>query len=240
MCVPRKPRPFGNEYHTICCGISGILFKMQLVEGKDRPKELSSPPKNKKTTSLLLDLCKDLYGTGKVVVLDSGFCVLEGLIALKKLGVFAHAVIKKRRYGPKYIPGDEIEEHMKEKKFGEVDCLKGTLDNEPYNVYCMKEPDYVMKLMATYGSLTHHDGETKNIRWVGDEKNEFKYLKPYSDHYKYRHMVDDHNNLRHSAPSFEDTWATHRWPNRVFAFLLAVTEVNIFLWLRYKFFDKTI
>ena len=78
------------------------------------------------------------------------------------------------------------------------------------------------------------------MRWVGDEKYEFKYLKPYSDHYKYRHMVDDHNNLRHSATSFEDTWATHRWPNRVFAFLLAVTEVNIFLWLRYKFFDKTI
>ena len=89
---------------------------MQLVEGKDRPKELSSPPKNKKTTSLLLDLCKDLYGTGKVVVLDSGFCVLEGIIALKKLGVFAHAVIKKRRYWPKYIPGDEIDAHMKEKK----------------------------------------------------------------------------------------------------------------------------
>ena len=47
-------------------------------------------------------------------------------------------------------------------------------------------------------------------------------------------MVDDHNNLRHSSPSIEETWKTHRWENRVFAFLLAITEVNLYLWLRYK------
>ena len=35
MFVPQKPWPFGNEYHTICCGLSGILFGLELVEGKD-------------------------------------------------------------------------------------------------------------------------------------------------------------------------------------------------------------
>ena len=34
---------------------------------------------------------------GKVVILDSGFCVLEGLIELRKVGVFAGALINKRR-----------------------------------------------------------------------------------------------------------------------------------------------
>ena len=32
---PRKPHPFGNEHHTICCGICGILFGVEMVEGKD-------------------------------------------------------------------------------------------------------------------------------------------------------------------------------------------------------------
>ena len=100
MFVPRKPRPFGNEYHTICCGLSGILFGMELVEGKDRPVQLPSTPSNKKTTQLLLNLCKSLAGTGKIVVLDSGFCVLAALVELKKIGVFAHAVIKKEDTGP--------------------------------------------------------------------------------------------------------------------------------------------
>ena len=45
----------------------------------------------------------------------------------------------------------------------------------------------------------------------------------------FQHAVDDHNNLRHSGVSFEETWATKRWENRVFAFLLAITEVNMFL-----------
>jgi hypothetical protein len=31
---PRKPHPFGNEYHTICCGDSGILFDLEIVEGR--------------------------------------------------------------------------------------------------------------------------------------------------------------------------------------------------------------
>ena len=233
MFVPRKPRPFGNEYHTICCGKSGILFAMELVEGKDRPSQLPSTPPNKKTTQLLLNLCKSLYGSGKVVVLDSGFCVLEALIALKKVGVFSHAVIKKRRYWPKYVPGDEINAHMEEKKIGDVACLKGELKSERYNLFVMKEPDYNMKLMATYGSLTYHPNEQMNTRVVTEGKVKFKYTKPFADHFCYRHAVDDHNNLRHSSPSLEDTWTTHRWQNRVFAFLLAVTEVNLYLYLRY-------
>ena len=32
---PRKPHPFGNEYHTIACGLCGILFGIEMVEGKD-------------------------------------------------------------------------------------------------------------------------------------------------------------------------------------------------------------
>ena len=127
-----------------------------------------------------------------------------------------------------------ITSHMKEKQIGDVDCLIGTLENERYNLFVMKEPDYDMKLMATYGSLTYHENEKKNSRFCNGETHTFKYTKPFSDHFKYRHLIDDHNNLRHSSPSFEDTWTTHRWPNRVFAFLLAVTEVNLYLYLRYS------
>ena len=39
MFVPRKPHPMGNEYHSSCCGQSEIMFAVELVEGKDAPKE---------------------------------------------------------------------------------------------------------------------------------------------------------------------------------------------------------
>ena len=81
MCVPRKPWPLGNEYHTIACGNSGVLFASEIVEGKDIAKQ--APPKEYsekgKTAGLLLRLCKTIFGSSKCVVLDSGFCVLEAI-----------------------------------------------------------------------------------------------------------------------------------------------------------------
>ena len=77
---PRKPHPYGNEYHTICCGLSGIMYSMEIVEGKDRPKDKPIDPNDRlvgKTGALLLRLCESLYTSGKVVILDSGFCVLK-------------------------------------------------------------------------------------------------------------------------------------------------------------------
>jgi hypothetical protein len=93
MYVPRKPWPYGNKYHTICCCKSGIMFGMELVEGKDTPKE--RPPKEfeekGKTVGLLLRLTKSLARSGRLCFLDSGFCVLKGIIALQKQGVFLGA-----------------------------------------------------------------------------------------------------------------------------------------------------
>ena len=55
----------------------------------------------------------------------------------------------------------------------------------------------------------------------------FQYPEVVGNHFMYRHSVDDHNNKRHSPISLEVIWATKFWPNRVFAFLLGVTEVNV-------------
>lgn len=96
---PRKPWPFGNEYHTIACGDSGILFFMEIVEGKDHPRHIPVEHENLgRTVGLMVRCTKSLHATGKVVVLDSGFCVLKGIVELKKRGVFAVALIEKRRY----------------------------------------------------------------------------------------------------------------------------------------------
>jgi len=237
---PRKPHPFGNEYHSICCCLSGIMYRVEMVEGKDHPREMCAHPSDDKgkTIGLLRRLTKPLYSTGKVVVLDSGFCVLEGLIELRKKGVFAGALIKKRRYWPKHVPGDDIDLHFEDKEVGSTDALRGVIDNVPYNIFCMKEPDYTMKIMATYSGLTELDNQKESVRHFkgadgGDKVVRFKYAEPFANHFLYRHEVDDHNNLRHAVPSIEGSWITRRWANRVFAFLLAVNEVNVYLAFKY-------
>jgi hypothetical protein len=175
-------------------------------------------------------LTKELWGQGKVVVLDSGFCVLEAICELKKKGVFSAAVIKKRRYWPKHIKGDEFKEHFGGTEIGHADCISGTLGNVPFHIFCMQDAGYVTMFMSTYGRLEKMGEEARRFVTTGGriERKEFLYPEVIANHYKYRGMVDSHNAKRHSPISLETTWATKSWPNRVFAFLLAVSEVNSF------------
>ena len=98
----------GNEYHTLYCGISGVMYAIELVQGKDRPRQLPAPKfsEHGKTLGLLLRLTESIHNSGgvvihhcsgRVVIMDSGFCVLEVLTKLLDFGVFSSAVIKKRR-----------------------------------------------------------------------------------------------------------------------------------------------
>ena len=62
MCVGRKPHTFGNERHTICCGLTYILWRAQIVEGKYRPQPLGQKEYNY-FVDLSLDKVRLLYWT---------------------------------------------------------------------------------------------------------------------------------------------------------------------------------
>ena len=76
------------------------MYAMEMVEGKDHPREIPKDDTHSKGTTpgLLLRLTRALYSSGKVLVLDSGFCVFRAILELMKVGVYAGALIKKRRY----------------------------------------------------------------------------------------------------------------------------------------------
>ncbi len=75
------------------------MFVMEMVEGKDHPPQIAERYSELgKTSGLLLRMLYSYFASGQFVVLDSGFCVLKALVQLKKVGMFACAVIKKRRY----------------------------------------------------------------------------------------------------------------------------------------------
>ena len=138
MFVPRKPWSFGNEYHNAGCAESDIIWALELWEGKDCPPQLNNKPFDNigKTVGTLLGLTEPVWGSDRVFVLDSGFCVHHAFVELWKKGVFAAALIKKHHYWPKYIPGNNIISHFAEKGIGESDALQGILDRArvPYIV----------------------------------------------------------------------------------------------------------
>lgn len=70
MYVPRKPHPAGNEIHTLADGNTGIILRMELVEGKDRPKERGELrySSDGKTGGLIRRMVHDFRGFGHVKV----------------------------------------------------------------------------------------------------------------------------------------------------------------------------
>ena len=106
-----------------------------------------------KTVSLVMSLDERIFNKGKVVVLDSGFCVLKFIIAPKKMGVSLSAPVKKRRHWPSHVKGDKIKEKMMNLDVGIIRRLPGELDVESFDLFFLKETDYGILLMSTYGFI---------------------------------------------------------------------------------------
>ena len=111
---------------------------------------------------------------------------------------------------------------------GNVDTVKKVEDRLAYHVFCMKEPDYVMKLMTTYGKLepTYKRTHKKFKRSGIMETKEFMYTEVVANNFLHQHQVYDNNKWRHAPISIEKTWATNYWTDRCFVWYLAVSEVN--------------
>jgi len=127
---------------------------------------------------------------------------LKALIQIKKVGRFACAVIKKCRYWPAFVPGEAISREFDnlELKVGKSLAISRKLDGEEYFFWALKEPSYIMKMMATGRPLLANDccGEQKQ-RWTeggGKRVGTFRFPCLYDWHYKYRHAVDDRGSSR--------------------------------------------
>ncbi len=234
MCVPRKPHPFGNEYHSIADGDDGkpIMWRVKIVEGKDKPKRANGQPVFPsefpglgKTSTTMLEMTKPIHGKGKVVVGDSGFCVREGVVECHKRGVWFQAYVKKRGNWPRGVPGAVIDDRFDDYELGFCETLSAEHDNIPFFVHCCRDSKYVSKIMSTHGMLETVQ-EHPTYRKVEGHWKSFKYTEPFSRYSKAKHWVDDVNNRRHDPIGLEETWGTKWWAMRQSTFLCSVAEVN--------------
>ena len=92
------------------------MYRWDLVEGKDSSKELVSPEFESgpltSTMALVWRITKPVWVTGKMVIMESGLCVLKGFIGMYERGVFGSSVTKKRIYWQSGINEDQIEANV--------------------------------------------------------------------------------------------------------------------------------
>ena len=168
MCVGIKPHPFGKERHTICFGFTSIPWREKIVEGEYFPSQRGAKQHHElgNTVGLMLRMCKPIFGSGKSVIFGSVFFVAKGVVEFETRGVYEGAFIKKRRYWPNNVPGNDIDKKFEGKEVGEADCLETNTDKcKVFNIHHMKELDYVMELMASWMTLNDLEGESNKSYW---------------------------------------------------------------------------
>ena len=85
--------------------------------------------------------------------------------------------------------------------------------------------------MSTHGTLAPVPTATTSRRYKdaatgATMTKSFQYADPFYRYFHARHAVDDNNNRRHQPISLETSWGTKFWPNRQYAFFLALSELN--------------
>ena len=157
MFVPQNHHLSGKEYHTITCAKYKFIYNTEIVEGKDPPRVMDKKECEEKgaEAGLMVRMTNPIWGTGKLVVMDSGFCVLEVFISMVEKGVLGSASIKKRCYWTKGVPAEEILWNMQNKEVGDVEAVQVSIIGKIYHIMSIKETDYVILMMKTYGTLEH-------------------------------------------------------------------------------------
>ena len=99
---------------TLFCGLTSIFWRSHIVEDKYRPQHIGQKEYYElgKTVSLMLRVCRSIFGSGKAVFLGSEFFAAKFITYLKAKGIYAASLINNRRYWTKGFPCDLIDTHF--------------------------------------------------------------------------------------------------------------------------------
>jgi len=127
------------------------------------------------------------------------------------------------------VDGDGIVTHFAGKDVGSVDALPGVLNGIPFHIYCMKDTDYVLSIMSTYGTLELARRVHQRDYEHGGQKQQktFTYPEVIFNHYQYCDSTNANNRDQMYPIALKEVCKTFCWPYHVFQFLLSITEVNV-------------
>ena len=81
--------------------------------------------------------------------------------------------------------------------------------NKLFRIFCMKYPDYVMNIVASWITLDELEGARTRRYFIEssgtNDTKQFTHRQPFGVHFRYRHQVDSNNNRRHAPMYLEGT-----------------------------------
>jgi hypothetical protein len=266
--IQRKPRGVGVELKSCADGESGVMLRLELMEGK---KAMST----KEHADLgagcghILRLTKPWRGTGRTVVTDSAFASV--LIAVWSFfyGFFFMGIVKTatRRFPKKYLVDwfEESEKHdpKPEGWRGSHMCLyteaklsdyipppllpAGNAESVRLFALCWADRRY-KNIISTRGTtLPGTMSRRPRHRIVQDEHGVQSTQKYYKEVkrpemvemlFKPFPTVDIHDHFRQGTLAIEEEWRTHVWWKRPCSTVHGIIYVDAYFFMRFAFLKR--
>ena len=91
-----------------------------------------------------------------------------------------------------------------------MDELPNSIHGKRYHLMSLKDPDYFMRMMTSYGKLENLEGSNTHQRYKGSRRELvtkwFNYCEVFFNQFFHPHQVDDSSNHCDSPIYVERTW----------------------------------
>ena len=102
--IKRKPHPFGLEFKTVCCAVTGVMINMEPQEGKDIMKWHPYVKEVNKSSAWCLRLCSPWFWSKRTLVADAAFGQVRAVVALMEKGLYMLCNVKQcHKFFPKAV-----------------------------------------------------------------------------------------------------------------------------------------
>ncbi len=242
--IARKPEGIGIELKALACGESGVILKLEVMEGKEDMQKKLIPSYNAGTSCLLrLTNIESIRNSYRTLIGDSAFDSVEAVPALmSERGLYLMAAVKTAH---SYFPLQFINSWSKEpcRARGDSIVLKSTYrdrNNIECPIYATGWNDKKYKAIISncgtsskvddaYRSrtTTAMDSKTRELITIKYTKA-IKRIDIVKKFHEYFPAVDIHNHYRQGSLAFERKWKTKMFSLRFFMSLLGVCITNAF------------
>lgn len=227
--IIRKPEAVCIEVRDVACAKSGVIVRLEIMEGKVRMKfKKFSSPNLTAGTAQVLRLTEPWHGMGFLVVGDSAFASVQTAIELLRRGIFFEGLVKTahRQYPKLFFQGWEFQER------GDTVTLTAQVDGCKLIAHAWS--DRTVKMLISTCGTTLEGEPSIRVRYRRTEENpDGEQLKvPIKRTQMVEQYFDNCSAIDQANRGRQDTWRIERnvevkqWDDRVWMSLLAIVGAD--------------
>jgi hypothetical protein len=242
----RKPKGVGCELKSAADVDTGILIKLEIVEGKDPMSSKEFVAEFGPSTAMTLRLVKDLFGTGRTICADSAFASVKTATALLNRGLYFMGVVKTahRCFPKKYMSNWSSQPQVAKGSHLTLKSKVVTAGGDTVPIFAVCWKDFKPKTFifsrgtTTPGTPITRTRYKKVQQGLSYEDQTYEVVTPIpncaAEYFKAFPIIDIHDHYRQGSLALESSWKTQTWWHRLFSTLFGMIVTDAFLGMRYE------